>query len=362
MDSTIPTRHRKQSLFVQWAVLLSRNTEVFLADRPNLFMASVLTPLIALCACLTFIHVERDDAEANEAARRVYYLRLKAQPQMDANEPLGLDLADSVMDAAEREKWLISEVSAQRRATVYFVLASAAIWLGIMGACKEIVNEKAVLYRETHAGVGLLPYLLAKFTMQVVIIGLQTALLCGIVWMFLLRHSVPAPLQLWLWLWLTAAAAASLGLLVSACSPTLRMALTMVPLLMMMQLMLGGLLRPPSTAADQNRLREAFGSLTIQRWAFEAALTTDIYATGGVLTVRSSPRGTLDERYGAVKMVSADQGTLVSRYFRERSPNHLRIVPEYLVRGHVLLPMAVIVLMTIVALTSSYIILRAQFL
>jgi hypothetical protein len=146
----------------------------------------------------------------------------------------------------------------------------------------------------------------AKFFVLTLIVALQTALLVILITPWMLGLTLLVGLKLWGVLWLTAVASVSLGLLLSSASPSSSVALTLVPLLMLPQLLFGGLLRPgPSTVEEtpppiiasvplkqaQPRCSTtyiALRSLAIQRWGFEAALALDPYATSGVLTLSLS--------------------------------------------------------------------------
>ena len=96
-----------------------------------------------------------------------------------------------------------------------------------------------------------MPYLAAKFIVLTLIVALQTALLVALVGPAMLGLTVMAGLKLWGVLWLTAVDAVSLGLLLSAASPSIRVALTLVPLLMLPQILFGGLLRPGPSAVEE---------------------------------------------------------------------------------------------------------------
>lgn len=75
------------------------------------------------------------------------------------------------------------------------------------------------------------------------------------------------------WRWRVSAAA--LGLLVSALSRTYAIALSMVPPIMIYQLLFGGLLRAPEAQEPGVGRLAVFRTVAVQRWAFEAVLACD---------------------------------------------------------------------------------------
>jgi len=176
-------------------------------------------------------------------------------------------------------KWpRLSEAAAQRRASVYFLLVAAAVWFGTMGGAKEIVNEIPVARREVRTGVDPLAFMASKAISLVGVTGIQTGLLAALVSAWVLHLTAPQFVILWTGLGCTAVASSCLGLLVSCSSPTFGVALSIVPVIMIPQLMLGGLLRPVLNTTSEYPLARTLSACTTQRWGFEAVLDADQYA------------------------------------------------------------------------------------
>jgi hypothetical protein len=294
--------------FNDFRVLISRNLRVFVSDHANCLWAFLQVPLIAGLMVVAFWGFESDEHVADYFVRFATHAHQYFVERDSGGGAAELRNATALKLHAQTQEdtFPISAANAQRRCGLYFVMVSAAIWFGIMAAAREIVNEQHVLFRELRCCFSVLPYLAAKFVVLTWIVGLQTFLLMTLVGPLMLGLTIPVCLMLWGTLWLTAAAAVSLGLLLSAVSPSSRVALTLVPLLMLPQLLFGGLLRPgPSTLEESpppaivlkagNPPRHTFQamstvlrSMAIQRWGFEAALALDRYATNGVLTLALS--------------------------------------------------------------------------
>jgi ABC-type multidrug transport system ATPase subunit len=141
--------------------------------------------------------------------------------------------------------------SDQPRDFVYFVLALVAMWFGTSVSAREIIRERAVYKRERMVNLGLVPYLASKLF----VIGIIVAVQCLMLWVPLKVFdlaglmSMPGELlgtpQLWAML-LTAAVGLGIGLFVSALVRTSEMATSLVPLILIPQLLFSGLAGVPT--------------------------------------------------------------------------------------------------------------------
>lgn len=180
----------------QWITLSRRYFEVLFKDKLNLFILLAQAPAIAL---LTFL-------------------------VMGAKQP---------------------------RDFAYFVIALVAFWFGTSVAAREIIRERPVFRRERMVNLGILPYLASKLFVLGIIVGLQCILLFVPLKFFDLVGLMPMPgdligiPQFWSML-LTAAVGIALGLLVSALVRSGELASTLVPLILIPQILFSGLVGVPS--------------------------------------------------------------------------------------------------------------------
>lgn len=131
---------------------------------------------------------------------------------------------------------------------VVFLLALSAVFLGANNAAQEIVKELPIYIRERMAGVRIVPYVLSKCVVLAVLALVQSILLV----VFALYSIglppygaiLPGLLELILGVWLTALAGVTMGLLISAWAPTTDIATSIVPVLLVLQIMLAGLIFP----------------------------------------------------------------------------------------------------------------------
>ncbi len=129
-----------------------------------------------------------------------------------------------------------------------FVFGCAAVWFGMIGAVRELVKEKVIWRREYLAGGSMPAYLASKVVVLGAMGAIQAATLTLVVWKTL---GLPAGgpfgkpfVTIFLTVWLGALAGMALGLLVSAASESADRAMSLVPYLLITQLVLCGVLFP----------------------------------------------------------------------------------------------------------------------
>jgi ABC-type multidrug transport system ATPase subunit len=134
-----------------------------------------------------------------------------------------------------------------------FILVMIVLWFGCNNAAKEIVKEEAIYGRERAVNLRILPYLASKFVVLSVVTAVHALLLMLILFgtlellaRFLPGHSAPprehmlaysAQLGVMVLLAMTGVA---LGLLLSACVSTPDRANTLLPYVLIPQMILGG--------------------------------------------------------------------------------------------------------------------------
>ena len=135
----------------------------------------------------------------------------------------------------------------QRNINLLFLMNVCCFWFGCNNASKELVKERVIFTRERDFNLRLDSYFLSKFVVLVVIALIQVSMLFGIV-RFWCGPPGSAFLQ-WLALATVAVAGTSLGLLISAFSRSEEVAVALVPIAVMPQIILAGVIAPLSGAA-----------------------------------------------------------------------------------------------------------------
>lgn len=164
------------------------------------------------------------------------------------------------------------EEATRSNMTVFFILIASAIWMGLLPACKEIVSEWDVFLGESREKVSSMAFLMSKFSVLAVITSLQNIILVFIICRMWQGMTWTHCIALYIVMCLTSICATSIGLMISSITTTLRAGLMIIPMFMVAQLILGGLLRLPAQTQDSGMksVRTFACKSTIQYWAFEA--------------------------------------------------------------------------------------------
>lgn len=148
-----------------------------------------------------------------------------------------------------------------------FLICAAAFWFGCSNVAREIVSETSVFLREIRGGLRILSYFASIFAYQMLLATIQTFTIAVLVWLFV---GLSANLfLLWGILLLTASCGITTGLFISSISKTEVMAISLIPLLLLPQLLLGGYIKlygHMQISGWQNRIAD----LMPIRWSFEA--------------------------------------------------------------------------------------------
>jgi hypothetical protein len=129
------------------------------------------------------------------------------------------------------------------------------------------VSERAIYLRERRSGLRIGAYLASIFTYQFALAAVQTFLITTILWTTV--NFSANFLAFWGVLQLIAGCGVSLGLLVSASSKTEVTAISMIPILLLPQLMLGGFIKLYGYLLNDG-FQGVIADVMPIRWAFEA--------------------------------------------------------------------------------------------
>lgn len=149
----------------------------------------------------------------------------------------------------------------------YFVLALVAVWFGTSISAREIIRERAVYNRERMVNLGLLPYVGSKLLVLSFIVGLQIILLFTFLKFFDLVELMKMPgniIEQMVIMLLTGMVGIALGLFISAVVKTSEMATSLVPLILIPQIIFSGLVGVPQG------LSRAVGLVMPATWAFDS--------------------------------------------------------------------------------------------
>jgi hypothetical protein len=212
------------------------------------------------------------------------YVRVIASDRRNASllvlQPLILGLLMlAALPAHELAAPAAGDVRAVSRAgLVLLVVLLGATWIGASNAVREIVRELPIVQRERAAGVGVVPYIASK----VFVLGTLTVVQCAVMALLALARegshdqgsllSSPLP-EIVIAAILAGICGMALGLLISALASTADQAMTVLPVVLLLELLLamGGLF--PDVVNKPGLKQLSYAAST--QWAFAAAASSD---------------------------------------------------------------------------------------
>lgn len=295
-----PTIERKspfnniQQVIFQYLLLLDRSFRVKISDKGSMLLLALQTLIISALLVLTFEGFQSDFSQSEQFAKSWYYFTENYEEKAHALK-LG-ELREESRKWAESTKTMQTELSSQRRVSIFFLIIASSIWFGVVNGSREIVAEKCTLKREAKGPLLISSYLLSKITILGLIAVLQTGLLI-ILTAHLFEMAINELVQFWIILIATSLAAIGLSLFISAMVSTEQASLMAVPLIVIPQLFLGGLIRPMSYLTGSLIEKMHIGDLILQKWAFKTILAVDSMGNDKVLVQTSrSEQGILFEQ------------------------------------------------------------------
>ncbi|MDH3710732.1 MAG: FHA domain-containing protein [Cyclobacteriaceae bacterium] len=257
------------------------------------------------------------------------YLRIKLNDRGN----LILLLAQPVIIAG-----LVGLVFNQLRIGVLFLMAISAIWFGVSNSAKEIVGELSVYRRERMFNLNIHTYILSKWAILSLIALIQTLVFVTIIYGKFKYSVVDEYPQTYLhsygesliFMFYISFSASLIGLFLSSYFNSTEKVMTVVPIALMPQIMLAGVM----TRID-SLLVELLSFLTLGRWGTEgfARIQDQHFLDQGlsgdslqsVLVPRMIPGGTAEgcdcmatgamQQLGLYDQQLMDEGTLIGSAF-----------------------------------------------
>jgi ABC transport system ATP-binding/permease protein len=178
---------------------------------------------------------------------------------------------------------LICLIFADITPAVPFLVVISAIWLGTNNASRAIVGEQAIFKRERMFNLQLHTYLGSKVFVLGIFAVIQAGLLMAVITLgYQLRGAEPHWMSSaggFIWLSMVCIASTIMGLFVSSSLNNLEKVMTLVPLVLIPQIMLAG-----SITRISSWLVELLSYFTISRWGTEGMniLQKSIHIDGAV--------------------------------------------------------------------------------
>ena len=187
-----------------------------------------------------------------------------------------------------------------------FIMTFAAMMFGCINGAREIVKEAPIYRRERTVNLGITPYMFSKIVILGFLCLLQSAVLVlAVNWIAPIQQGIilPAPLEVYITLALTSLAGLMIGLTISAIAPNNDRAVSLIPIILIPQVIFSGLLFNLNGPVLQ-----AIGALFAVRWGMAAA--------GSSVGLHGDKLGTDDFSF---------KGTLFSTFSQTEAVIHLLI-------------------------------------
>jgi ABC transport system ATP-binding/permease protein len=151
------------------------------------------------------------------------------------------------------------------------LMVVSCFWFGCNTAAKELVKERAIFQRERDHNLRTMSYFLSKLLVLTLVGLLQATMLFGIIrpWC----HPPGSAAAQWATFAALATAGTAVGLLISAFARTEEVATAMVPIAVIPQIILAGLIAPLKGALEY--LAKGFVTVYWGQHAVESLLTKD---------------------------------------------------------------------------------------
>ncbi len=151
----------------------------------------------------------------------------------------------------------------------FFTLSSACIWIGIFNSIQSICKEHEIIRAEYRQGMKISAYIFANIQWQALLCLVQSVIIFGISCIFMdfskSEYLIVSPyVENFITVYLLVFGAAVLGIMVSSLSGTPTTAMTIMPFVLIIQLIMCGVLFKLEGFAD------GISYITLSKWGMSA--------------------------------------------------------------------------------------------
>ncbi|MDA1053847.1 MAG: ATP-binding cassette domain-containing protein [Planctomycetota bacterium] len=273
------TRRRRplqlMTIWRQFHVLLRRYLAIQWADKRALAMIFGQSLVIAALLVWLFGDISNlnVDSEVEQREEQLYELQYGGSlSTMSEEDRQFLEQDEEYIRQRDKQRVeLRVEAELAKRtdlsSKLLFLLCISCIWFGCNNSAKEIVKESTIYGKERDVGLKVFSYYGSKFCLLATVSTLQVSLFFWLVNRF--THLGGNAAEQWLLLALAATTGVAMGLAISALARTEDLAATIVPMVLIPQIILAGLIAPLL-----NYTREFSEIFIPAYWAFQGLLTT----------------------------------------------------------------------------------------
>ena len=149
---------------------------------------------------------------------------------------------------------------------VLFMICISSIWFGVNNSAREIVKEQSIYRRERKFNLAISTYIISKFTTLIIIASIQALLFSAVLFSTYQNSFVKLSsyIEMSIWMIFIISISSLMGFLISALMSSTEKVMSLVPILLIPQIMLAGVI-----TKIENRLVEFISYLTFSRWGNE---------------------------------------------------------------------------------------------
>lgn len=169
-------------------------------------------------------------------------------------------------------KDMFSEYRATRNGA--FALVCACIWIGIFNSIQSICKERDIIKREHRSGLHISSYVISHMIFEMALCAVESVIATAIISIANLSNLPsagvlsPTFLELAITFFLIIYSSDALGLMVSSIVKTPNTAMTVMPFVLILQLVMSGMI------FELKGITEAISNLTIAKWSLNAICIT----------------------------------------------------------------------------------------
>ena len=338
-------RPKRGNPFKQFLLLTQRNFELLRNDRNTLILLLLQAPLIALLLVLLVrFEVGTGVFDPNNVAQCTpQIIQTTVQTNLaapTAPQLLGLSTKSTTVDCNNIVNFLKTDPNgmayAQAKGGVntalqdfilpgsglnaqraFFLIAFIPVLFGVINGTREIVKEVSIYRRERTVNLGIVPYVLSKICVLGIFALFQSAALLLIIDIFEpYQHSIflPVLLEVYITLVLAGLGGLILGLTASAFAPNEDSANSLLPLILVPQLLFAGV------------------EIALKDWILQ--IPAAIFPIRWAMVALGSSAGIHSDKVGGDKLFGNDptyHGTLFSTYSQADATNRVLLAWAVLV-------------------------------
>jgi ABC-type multidrug transport system ATPase subunit/pSer/pThr/pTyr-binding forkhead associated (FHA) protein len=262
VEEKTPKRVKRGNAWSQFILLSRRYLELLKNDKGNLLILLLQAPVIGIILVLMVrFEVGAGVFDSSKLVQcRTQILTSSgplAMPQAQQTEKIGCQQVLNFLTTDPNGQAFVQKRGGQEQALqdfilpgpgadaqkLLFIMAFATVLFGCINGAREIVKESAIYKRERTVNLGILPYMFSKIVVLGMLCLFQSAVLVlvvelgeplqqGIFW--------PPVLETYITLVLTSLAGLMIGLAISAIAPNNDRAISLVPIILIPQVIFSG--------------------------------------------------------------------------------------------------------------------------